>query len=220
MFKSLGLALLFVAACGGGDNVVKVPRSTGKLAGPLAAAFREDATGDPVKAVDLYVRALDNAATSPDDPASIPVVMAALDALVHRSVSAFSDAAVTSALADRVDPAALAKSGTVDARLAKVLERADGPFAAGQIATARLALAERRGDVAGADVMRARSGCLRDALVIGPVAWTPVSSVTEATTLDVAGTPIPAELAGPGPFVTKLAPATVRALGCTLPLYA
>ena len=44
----------------------------GKLARPLAAAFREDATGDPVKAVDLYPRVLDNAVTSPDDPASSP----------------------------------------------------------------------------------------------------------------------------------------------------
>ena len=209
---------LLAIACGGPD-APKVPRSTGKLPGPLAAAVREEATGDPVKAIDLYIRALDNAATSPDDPASIPVTMAALDALVHRSVAAFSDTGVTSALADRVDPAALGKN-TVDARLTKVLDHADGPFAAGQIATARLALAERRGDVAGADLMRARSGCVRDALVIGPVAWTPVSSVADTTGLDVANAPIPNEVVGPGPFVTKIAPAQVKALGCTIPLYA
>jgi len=216
---ALALLLWVVAACGGGD-APKVPRGSGKLAGPLAAAVREEAVGDPVKAVDLYVRALDNAVTSPDDPASIPVIMAALDALVHRSVPAFADTGVTSALADRVDPAALAKSGTVDARLAKVEGRADGPFAAGQIATARLALAERRGDAAAADLMRARSGCIRNALVIGPVAWTPVSSAGDATGLDAPNVPVPAEVTGPGPFVTKLTPAPVRALGCTLPLYA
>ena len=211
-----------IAACGGGDNIAKSPRSTGKLAGPLAAAFREDATGDPTTAVNLYMRALDNAVTSPDDPSSIPVAMASLDALVHRSVAAFSDAAATSALADRVNPDASVKksAGTVDAQLAKVLDRAEGPFAAHLIATARLALAERRGDAAGAEVMRARSGCVRDALVIGPVAWTPVSSVNEPTTIDVAGTPVPADLPGPGPFTPKLVPAAVRALGCHIPLYA
>jgi hypothetical protein len=209
-----------IAACGGGANVAQVPRSTGKLAGPLAAAFREEATGDPAKAVDLYARALDNAATSPDDPEGVPVMLAALDALVHRSVAAFADVSATSALADRVDPALLAKSGSVDARLAKVLDHADGPFAAHLIATARLALAERRGDAPGAEVMRARTGCVRDALVIGPVAWTPVAGVSEPTTIDVAGTPMPAELLGPGPFTPKLVPAAVRALGCYLPLYA
>ena len=216
-----GATVLSLAACGGGDNIVKAPRSTGKLAAPLAAAFREDATGDPIKATDLYLRALDNAVTSPDDPSSVPVVMAALDALVHRSLAAFSDVAPTSALADRVDPAALAKNGgTVDARLAKILDRAEGPFAASLVAEARLALAERRGDVAGADVMRGRTGCVREALVFGPVAWTPVSSVHEPTTIDVAGTPAPAEVPGPGPFTVKLVPAAVRALGCHMPLYA
>src|SRR6476660_1945220 len=102
----LAAITLTIAACGGNAAPAKHPGAMGKLAAPLAVAFREDATGDSVKAVDLYVRALDNAATSPDDPAHVTVAMAALDALVHRSVAAFADVSPTSALADRVDPGA------------------------------------------------------------------------------------------------------------------
>ncbi|MBX3186648.1 MAG: hypothetical protein KF819_06520 [Labilithrix sp.] len=217
----VALVALTVSACGGADKRVKSPGQLGKLAGPLAAAFREDATGDPAKAIDLYARALDGAVTTPDDPASVPVAMAALDALVHRSVAAFADVAATSALADRVDPAALAKSGgTVDARLEKILERADGPLAAHLVAYGRLALAERRGDAKVAEAMRARTGCAREAAIFGPVAWTPVVGVREPTSLDKAGAPLPAEIAGPGPFVPRLRGAPVRALGCHIPLYA
>lgn len=217
----LAAIALTIAACGGGNTNVKHPGAIGRLAGPLAAAFREDATGDSVKAVDLYLRALDNAVTSPDDPSHVAVAMAALDALVHRSVTAFADVAATSALADRVDPAALAKNGgTIDERLAKIMDRAEGPFAAPLVAVARLALAERRGDAKAAEAMRARTGCVREVSLAGPVSWTPVSSVAAQTGLDVAGAALPAELPGPGPFLPKARVTAVRALGCHIPLYA
>lgn len=217
----LAAITLTIAACGGNNGPAKHPGAMGKLAAPLAAAFREDATGDSVKAVDLYVRALDNAATSPDDPAHVTVAMAALDALVHRSVAAFADVSPTSALADRVDPGALAKNGgSVDERLAKVLDRAEGPFSGHLVAVARLALAERRGDAKAAELMRARTGCVREASMAGPVSWTPVSSIAEPTGLDEVGAVAPAELPGPGPFLPKARFAAVRALGCHIPLYA
>jgi hypothetical protein len=215
------ITLTTIAACGGGNTNVKHPGAIGRLAAPLAAAFREDATGDSVKAVDLYVRALDNAVTSPDDPAHVAVAMAALDALVHRSVTAFADVAPTSALADRVDPAALAKSGgSVDERLAKVADRAEGPFASHLVAVARLALAERRGDAKAAELLRARTGCVREVSMAGPVSWTPVSSVAEQTGLDEVGAVAPSELPGPGAYMPKARVTAVRALGCHIPLYA
>lgn len=222
-FVARGLLLAVVvsaAACGGGQKQPRHPSAIGKLAAPLASAFREDATGDGAKAVDLYLRALDDAATSPEDPAHVAVVMAALDALVHRSVAGFADVAPTSALVDRVERAAVEKHGSIDERLAKVLEHAEGPFAAHLVATAQLALAERRGDAKAAEAHRARTGCVRDALVVGPVAWTPVSSVYEPTSLDQVGAAAPAEMPGPGPFLPKAPVASVHALGCHIPLYA
>ena len=217
----LAAIALTIAACGGGNTNVKHPGAAGRLAAPLGAAFREDATGDSVKAVDLYVRALDNAVTSSEDPAHVAVAMAALDALVHRNVAAFADVASTSALADRVDPSALAKSGgTIDERLAKVEARAEGPFAAHLVAVARLALAERRGDAKAAEATRARTGCVREVSMAGPVSWTPVSSVAAQTGLDEVGAALPVELPGPGPFLPKARLTAVRALGCHIPLYA
>lgn len=214
---------LALAACGGNNAGAKHPTANGKLAAPLAAAFREDATGDAAKAVDLYLRALDDAATSPGDPAHVAVTMAALDALVHRSVAAFADVATTSALADRVGTANgpnAKKSGSLDDRLAKILDRAEGPFSAGLVAEAQLALAERRGDAKAAEEHRARSGCVREAAMIGPVGWTPVSTVREPTNLDQAGAIAPAELPGPSPFLTSIHAVPVKALGCHIPLYA
>jgi hypothetical protein len=219
----LASALAALAACGGNNAGAKHPSSNGKLAAPLAAAFREDATGDSAKAVELYLRALDDAATSPGDPAHVAVTMAALDALVHRSVAAFAEVATTSALADRVaavNGPNVKKSNSLDDRLAKIRDGADGPFAAALIAEAQLALAERRGDARAADEHRARTGCVREATILGPVSWTPVSSVREPTTLDQAGAIVPAELPGPSPFLTSIKAVPVKALGCHIPLYA
>jgi hypothetical protein len=218
----LGATALALVACGGNSGGAKHPTSNGKLAAPLAAAFREDATGDATKAVDLYLRALDDAATSPGDPAHVAVTMAALDALVHRSVAAFAEVSTTSALADRVASANgpnAKKSGSLDERLAKILENAEGPFSAGLVAEAQLALAERRGDAKAAETHRARSGCVREASIIGPVGWTPVSSVREPTNLDQAGAVAPGELPGPSPFLTSVRAVPVKALGCHIPLY-
>ncbi len=220
-------ALAALVACGGNNAGAKHPTANGKLAAPLAAAFREDATGDSSKAVDLYLRALDDAATSPADPAHVAVSMAALDALVHRSVAAFADVSTTSALADRV-PGANFPSGanakksapTLDDRLAKIADHAEGPFAAGLVAEAQLALAERRGDAKAAETHRARSGCIREATILAPVGWTPVSTVREPTNLDQAGAVVPSELPGPSPFLTSVRAAPVQALGCHIPLYA
>jgi hypothetical protein len=225
--RSLGRSVLVattlaLAACGGNNAGAKHPSSNGKLAAPLAAAFREDATGDGAKAVDLYLRALDDAATSPGDPAHVAVTMAALDALVHRSVAAFADVATTSSLADRVGSANgpnAKKNGSLDDHLAKILDGAEGPFSAGLVAEAQLALAERRGDAKAAEAHRTRSGCVREAMIFAPVAWTPVSSVREPTNLDQAGAVAPAEMPGPSPFLPTIRALPVKALGCHIPLY-
>lgn len=210
-----------IAACGGGNKQVNAPGGLADLAAPLAAAFREEAIGDPVKAVDLYTKALSAAAASPDNPSSVAIATASLDALVHHDFTAFSDTTSSSSLADRVDPAALKKTGgTIDERLAKVAADAEGPFVPSLVANARLALAERRGDATTASEMRARTGCAREAAVVGPVAFMNVSGARDPALLDRPGAPMPAEMPGPGPFTPKLRPMKVTAFGCRLPLYA
>ncbi len=206
------LIAILLVACGGGDKNIKTPRSNGNLAPALAAAFKEEAIGDQAKAIDLYLRALDSAGDSPDDPSSPQAAMAALEALVHGDILAFADTSATSALADRV------KGAAIDDRLARVEKGADGPFLKGLVANARLALAERRGDAKAAADHRARSGCAREATVAAPVAYMPVSGAREPAILAKPG-PLPAEIPGPGPFLTKVKPARVLGLGCRIPLY-
>lgn len=218
--KFPAVLLLAMFACGGPSKRVESPRGLSELAVPLAAAFKEESTGDSIKAVDLYVRALETAASSPDDPASVAIAMASLDALVHHDFTAFSEMTSSSSLADRVAPAALEKAGgSVDARLAKIVTGAAGPFIPSLIANARLALAERRGDARVAGEQRRLTGCAEEATVLGPVAWMNVSGAAEPSILGRAG-PLPADVSGPGPFTPKLRPMRVAAFGCRLPLYA
>lgn len=218
LFPLLALTL-GAAACGGNDKPARVPGTNPNLVPALSSAFREEAIGDPVKAVDLYVKALAIAAASPEDPASAHVAMASLEALVHRDVAAFADVSSTSALADRIDPALLAKSGSIDARLAKVEEDAAGPFVRPLVANARLALAERRGDEKAATNLRRATGCATEALLAGPVAWMPTIGAREPALLAKGGA-TPSELPGPGPFNAKIVPAKVASFGCHIPLYA
>lgn len=225
MKKILASAALWllaaVTACGNGGARPKTPHRADDLSTPLVDAFREEATGDPVKAVQTYIDALSFAAASPENPASVGVAMASLDALVHHDVTAFSDSTSSSALVDRIDQAALRKAGgTVDERLAEIQRRAEGPFVPALVANARLALAERRGDAKAAAEQRALTGCAREGTVIGPVAWMTASGAREPAILDRPGTPMPGEIPGPGPFLTKLRPMKVTGFGCRLPLYA
>lgn len=220
---SIGAFLLatLAVACGGGDKHARNAGKLNALATPLAAAFREEAIGDQGKAVGLYVRALELASNAEDDDGAVAVTLAALDALVLRDVAAFADMASSSALVDRLPEAALAKSGgTIEARLAKLQDEADGPFVKGLIANARLALAERRGDAKAAEALRAASGCAREASVIGPLSLLPVSGVAEPSPVGPADAVLPQEIPGPSPFSGKLVPQPVHALGCRLPLYA
>jgi hypothetical protein len=217
--STLAVLALTFAACGGNQHA-KAPGSLADLSTPLAAAFREEAVGDPAKAIDLYIKALAIAAASPENPSSVAIASAALDALVHHDVLAFSDITSSSALVDRVDPAVLKKNGgTVEERLAKVARDAEGPFVPSLIANARLVLAERRGDAKAASDLRAQTGCAREAALIGPVAWMNVSGAAEPALLDKPG-PMPSEVPGPGPFTPRLRPMKVSAFGCRLPLYA
>ena len=84
------LALAATPGCGA-KKPANAPQKLGELATPLDAAFEEEATGDPIKAVDLYVKALAVAGASADNPGSVTIAMAALDALVHRDVTAFGE---------------------------------------------------------------------------------------------------------------------------------
>jgi len=214
----LALSAATLAACGGDDKRPTSPRGrSGNLPPMLRAAFKEEAMGTAPKAVDLYFGVLDAAATSDEDPWAVPVAMAALDALVHRTSGTFSEVSGAGALTDRVPAASLPwKKKSFDDRLAEIEEHAGG-FVKPLVATARLALAERRSDARSAAVHRAHTACVRESLLAGPVSWSSVSGVRDVSAF---GNVAPAEVPGPGPFAPKVAPVKIASFGCHIPLYA
>lgn len=215
----LGIALVaaVAAACGGSPP----PRAPSGPARPLAAmlveAVREEAHGDPARAVERYLDVVDAAGESPNDPASPGAAMAALDALVTRSPTALDDASRSAALANRAPKAARA---LVEVRLAKAVDAARGPFVSGLAAEALSLLALQRGDAPRAESTRARSGCARSAAMRGPTSLLPVSGVGEKSPLDPFDAPLPEGGRGPGPFPRALTPVVIHAAGCHLPLHA
>jgi len=203
--RSRPLSLLFVlvvalsAACGGPG--ARSPRLSGVLPDRLREAFRSEGSGDLTKAAELYADVIRLAAAAPEDPYALPVTLAALDALVHRDVFAFGEVASSSALVDRVSADTRKK---IDDALAKTDDDAAGPFARGLVANARLALAERRGDATSAGKLRAATGCVREASIAGPTSYFPVTATDEASPFDRVGAPLPADVAGPGPFAPRV----------------
>src|SRR5205807_2150321 len=83
-------------------------------------------------------------------------------------------------------------------------------FAAGLVARSLQQLAEYRGDAQSAERWRRESGCAREAVVIGPLSWAPVTGMREADALDKHDARLEAAYLTPGPFRVKQAPVGVR----------
>ncbi len=199
------------------------------LASPLLAAMREEATGDPVLAKKLYLKTIDAAVQWPNDPFQLATLAAALDALVHRHVGGLAEVGFDTALVFRTKDHALlpgarddAKKGEefeqVWARLPWGIRHVDDPFSTGLIARAMQKIAAHHGDVAEAEKWRTASGCVREATIVGPLAWAPVTGLTDPDPLERFDAKLPSGTSLPGPFGTVFPPAIVKDRGCTLEL--
>jgi hypothetical protein len=213
--KPLGLvaAALFPAllgACAGGAQGPRAGHGSGDLTAAFEEAFRVEANGDPKEAEALYMTALRRAAASPGDPWQLPVVLGALDALVVRSIPALDDATEDAAIAFRVK----------DAPALGPLAGADDPFVPGLVARALVDLAERRGDARETEAWRQRTGCAREATVIGPLSWAPVTGAMEADPLARFDAKLEATYPAAGAVAPPRAPVVVRGRGCAIDLTA
>ncbi len=213
------LALLGISAavaCGGPG--AKAPHgSAAGLASSFGVALRTEALGDQVQAEAQYARTVDAAAAAGGDPRALLAVLASLDALAERDVTALSDATVGGALFDRTAPT---PRGAAEAHLATSAGMADDPFTKGLLARTLAGLAARRGDAQAAERWRQASGCAREATVIGPVDWAVITGVADADPLARFDAPIAASYASPGPFARPLPPVVVRGRGCAIPMAA
>jgi hypothetical protein len=215
-------AAFVAAACGGAERQARVPGAGVSSAAPaFVEALRKEATGDPETAVRAYLDLVDAAtagaqpgpARSAEEAANLYVLYAALDALVLRRVPAFDEATSRSSLAYRTRA-----QKTIEARLAQAARRTEEPLSRGAIARALVDLAEHRGDAKEADEWRAATGCAREATILGPTAWAPITGLAEPNPLVSHDAPMAASAPLPGPFSAAAEAVTVRGRGCDLPL--
>jgi hypothetical protein len=205
----MGLALPTLQACGA-PSAKSPGASDAGLPNKVVAATREEAIGDPARAVAMWLDTLDAAVDAPGDAWQIATEEAALDALVLREVSALADTGDDSALAFRVT------TPTIATRLAAAAKRADDPFTAGLVARALHSLAAHAGSSDETAKWRSTTGCAGEATIVGPLAWTVVTGVHDADPLSKADARLEATYASGGPFARSPAPVVVRGRGCAL----
>jgi hypothetical protein len=209
------VALLVVLASGacGGPPAHAPGLAREALPHAFAEAFGVDATGAPREAVKAYVDVIRAAAPADGDPWQVAALEASLDALDARFMPSLGAGARDAALAYRtVDGPAI-----VDG-LGRAASEGRGPFARGLLARGLERLAERRGDAAEAEKQRAASGCVREALVLGPLTWAAVTGVDEPDPLDRADAVIAGSYPVPGAFHGEAHPLVARAQGCAIGL--
>jgi hypothetical protein len=191
------------------------PPASGRvnLASAFADAFRLDMTSDPGVAVQAYLELVNVAARAEGEVWQVPAIEAALDALVEREMPLLGGAAPDAALERRS-----AESHAIADALSHAESVARGPFAKGLLARALMTLAQRRGDSHEADLDRRASGCAREALVIGPITWAPVTGVHDPSPLDRAGARIEPSYNIGGVFESQVRPIAVGGRGCAIEL--
>jgi hypothetical protein len=155
------------------------------------------------------------AARADGDRWQVPALEASLDALATLRMTGLGDAAEDAALAHRTGEA-----NAIAHELELVARDARGPFARALVARALASMAQRRGDPTAAETERAASGCAREAVVIGPTTWAPVTGIDLPGPLDRADAPLAPSYPTGGAFPTDAHPIVVRGRGCAIDLSA
>jgi hypothetical protein len=216
LLKAFHLAVVpLFCALSCGAPPARAPAPTPDLARAFEDAFRADAIGDPQDAIRGHLAVVEAAARAGGDPWQLAAMEASLDALATHVMPSLGGASLDGSLANRtVDGSSIAHE------LERVASQAAGPFARGLVARALGSMAQRRGDAEAAKKWCTASACVREALVIGPTTWTPVTGVEEPGPLDRSDAPILTSYATGDAFGTTIAPVLVRDRGCAIDLSA
>ena len=171
-FAIASLAALAVAC--GGPGAKAPTHQASELPAAFVAATHAETTGDDKKALELHENVIQTAVGVPSDAHRVAALLASLDAVAEGGADVLRDVTTHTALLDRTKDA----KAVVDA-LATDFGLADDPFSKGLLAQTLAERAENAGDARDAERWRTASGCVRDAIVIGPVDWTRIASVNE-----------------------------------------
>lgn len=147
-------------------------------------------------AMSPYLGVLEAASLSPEDPWSVGVTAASLDALLWREVP------LAPALSEGVTSRLPSGYPTLAARLRRLHSEVEAPWLRGLYAVALHDLALRVGAVQAAHRYRRAAGCPREVTVAGPIVWPALGSLRKKGPLR-AGAPLPHRLPGPAPFARE-----------------
>jgi hypothetical protein len=201
-------ALLALASCGGLPSPAAPLRPpTQNLARAFAAAL--DAEARDSTAAEGYLDVIDEAVSEP--AGGLATVAASVDALVFGAIPALDELGPTG-IAYR----ARERMPVIAERLAAAWDAAeDVPFARGLLAMALHNLSLYVGDEAAAQRWTERRGCAREATVVGPLDWAPLSGL-DAPSPIAHDAPLAQSYPGVAPFAAKVVPLRVRADACYL----
>jgi hypothetical protein len=209
------VALPLLAACAGAPEAASPSAGSVDFARAYVDAFQAEAL-DP-GAAEPYLTLVDRAAASPEAPGALAAALASIDALTSVTLPGF----------EGMGPVAVAyRSHDGIALVTKRLRGAwqalgDAPPSApravmrGVIASALHELAMFVGDAGAARAWGGRRGCANEATVVGPLDWTPLRGLDDASPIE-ADKPLAASYPGVAPFAAQITPMTARADSCLL----
>ena len=215
--RSFGLLFLssLVAACAAPHPVIPHPAAS-RLATRFAQAERADQEGAPAEALEAYLALLETAVRSPEADGSFSAAVASIDALTGRRFLPLEDLDDSAAVAWRVP-----EGPAIVLRRLAALHQEAGPnagFLRPLLASAATRLAMHDADAAGAALWRERSGCVREASVIGPIVAFGLDAIASPLPFEAPGAPLPGVLPPAAPLLPELHPQVVQADGCVIPL--
>ncbi|HRI63627.1 MAG TPA: hypothetical protein PK156_05300 [Polyangium sp.] len=212
---SFTLALI---ACGNPPAVPSAPPSA-KLAESFVVAF-DGELSDPLNTT-RYLETLDRSVANPNDPESLATGIAALDALVWRSVEpmgipghqglAYRSRDAFPQVVDRLRNAFMVAGEKLDGST----DTGNLPILRGLIAMALHELALYVGQDQAAMVWGERRGCAREATIVAPIDWAALRGLSDPSPIAASG-PLPASFPGPAPFWASITPQIVPANACQL----
>ncbi|MEZ4298292.1 MAG: hypothetical protein R3B70_25285 [Polyangiaceae bacterium] len=214
-FASIALAL---AACTGATPDGKLPQ-TGESPAP---AFVSAVAAEAKSSSDAngYLDAIDKASRDPHHPEALPVVIAAVDALVFGAtpeleVGGDSAVAFRSGGASKVIVQRLEAAWTAAGDAAGDHVNARVPLMRGMIARALHRLALYSGDESAAATWMGRRGCALTARVAGPLDWSALNSLEKPTPVSATAA-FPETFPGIAPFASARAAVLAEADACSL----
>jgi hypothetical protein len=206
------LALVACSSCAAHSVLPAPPRRD--VVAAFAELERSEQTKPAADSLSAALDLLDAAVDAPETLRSLETTAALVDSIAARRVVGLDAAGLRASLAFRA-PGGLVTSLQ---RFDRAYSRggAASPLARPLVALGALALAQHLGDAALSRLWRERTGCVRSAVVVGPLDWAALSATRRPLELEAPGAALASYYAGIRPFGGAVGPTEVASDGCDI----